>query len=183
MFSDRFNVYKLKLYELSECKASSLGEYLTNILELSEDESIIYIIPVLNYEGYMIFGFENGKVAKIDMKSYETKVNRKKLINAYSNKSKIVGIMYIKEDEDLIALRDEDKAMLFNTKLIMPKVTKNSSGIQVYTLKKNSVMSMLVKKSEFKTEDSEYYRTDKIPATGHFINEDEKLKNIILQQS
>ncbi len=169
LFSDKFNVYKTKIYELSECKASSLGEYLANILDMEEDENIIYIASTIDYSGYMLFAFQNGKVSKVEMSSYSTKVNRKKLINAYSDKYPLISIKYIKEDCDFVAIRDNDKAMLFNSSLIMPKATKNTQGVQIYTLKKNSVMSKFILAQDFKSNELEYYRVDKIPSTGHFI--------------
>lgn len=181
-FSDKYNVYKSKVYDLNECKASSLGDYLSNILELEENENIIYMTVTNDYTGFMIFAFENGKVAKIDLKSYETKVNRKRLLNAYSSKSPIVGMYFVKEDCDMIAIRDNDKALLFNTSLLNINSTKNSSGIQVYNLKKNSKVAMFFEKSYFKSDDIEYYRSDKIPATGHFINEKDKIENNISAQ-
>lgn len=182
MFSNKYNVYKTKAHELSECKASSLGEYLNNVIELESDERIVYIAATYEYNGYMLFAFENGKIAKIDMNAYATKVNRKRLINAYSNKSPLIGAMYIESDIDVLAVRDSDKAMLFNTELVPNKATKSSSGIQVYTLKKNSKMSMFMEKDNFISEDIEYYRAKKIPATGHFINEIDKGNNGLTAQ-
>lgn len=178
LFSDKFNVYKTKIYDLSECKASSLGEYLANIIDMEENENIIYITATMDYSGYMIFAFENGKVSKVEMSAYSTKVNRRKLINAYSDKYRLISIYYIKEDQDFIAIRDNDKAMLFSSSEILPKTTKNTQGVQIYTLKKNSVLSKFILSEEFKSEDIEYYRVDKIPSTGHFIVEDDLTNNL-----
>lgn len=181
-FSDKYLVYKMKAHEFEDGRASNLGDYLTNILELEEDEKIIYMTPVVDYSGYMIYGFENGKIAKIDLKCYETKSNRKKLVNAYSDRSPLVYIEKIEEDKDIIAFRDNDKAGLFNTSLISSVVTRNSVGVQAYRLKKNSIMSRVLDKDEFNSEDIEYYRMKKIPATGHFIYEkDKKLNDFTVQ--
>ena len=126
----------------------------------------------------MIFAFENGKVSKVEMSAYSTKVNRKKLINAYSDKYRLISIYYIKNDRDFVAVRDNDKAMLFNSSEILPKTTKNTQGVQVYTLKKNSVLSKFVLSEEFKSKDIEYYRVIKIPSTGHFIVDDDLTNNL-----
>lgn len=176
-FSSQGSVYKARAYDLPDCKASLLGEYLPNLLDLSEGEKIIYMTATLDYSGYMIFAFENGKIAKIKMDSYQTKVNRKKLLNAYSLKSRLIFADYIYEDRDYIGVRDTDKATLFSTALIEPKQTKNSSGVQFYNLKKNSVLSILMPSENFKSDDIEYYRTNKIPSTGHFITENDKRAN------
>lgn len=176
LFSNRCNVYKLKAYEIDDCKASSWGDYLPNILELDEEEKIIYMTATLDYTGNMVFGFGNGKIAKISLESYSTKVNRRKLVNAYSDKEKLIFISHMLEDTDLIAIRDNDKASLFNTSLIMPKSTKNSIGIQVVTLKKNSSITSIHYLSDLELEDCQYYRASKIPSTGHFIRERDKSK-------
>lgn len=127
----------------------------------------------------MIFAYENGKVAKIDLSSYSTKTNRKKLINAYSSKSRLIYMTFITEDKDFVLTRDSDKACLFNTSLIPMSATKNATGVQVYTLKKNSVVTDVCPKNMFESEDIEYYRTTKLPSTGHFIKESDKAKNNI----
>jgi len=181
-FSNKQNVYKAKTYELPDCKASSLGEFLPNLLDLEDDEQIIFTATTTDYKGYIIFAFDNGKVAKITMESYQTKVNRKKLINAYSSKAKLIFADYILDDADYMAIRDTDKAALFSTALINPIQAKNSAGVQVYNLKKNSLVSTILPKESFAGEDCEYYRTFKIPSGGHFLKENDKIANSISGQ-
>lgn len=177
MFSSKQNVYKIKCHDLPECKTSNIGEYLNNVLAMDSDERIVYITPSNEYKGYMLFAYENGKIAKINMSVYETKTMRKKLINAYNGKIPLVAAMYIEEDRDIVLVRDTDKAMLINTSLISEKQTKTTTGITVYTLKKNSKLSKMVTKEEFTSEDIEYYRSAKVPGTGHFINDADKDAN------
>lgn len=173
-FSDKFNVYKSKIYDLPSCKASTLGEYLPNMLSMEKDENIIYIVSTSDYSGYMIYGFKNGKVSKIPVSSYQTKVNRKKLINSYSNKSPLIFISHILQDTEYLAVRDNDKALLFSTSLIPLKSSKTSNGIQVYNLKKNSIMSKMLLGSKVNIKNLDYYRTSKVPHTGQFIKEVDK---------
>ena len=177
MFSDKQNVYKIKCHDIPECKTSNIGEYLNNILTMDADEKIIYVTVSNDYKGYMLFAFENGKVAKVSMSAYETKTMRKKLINAYSSKFPLTGMMYIENDTDIVLVRDSDKAMLLNTALIPEKQTKTTAGINVYTLKKNSRLARIMRKEDFVSDDIEYYRSNKIPGTGHFINDSDKTAN------
>ena len=177
MFSDKQNVYKIKCHDIPECKTSNIGEYLNNILTMDADEKIIYVTVSNEYKGYMLFAFENGKVAKVNMSAYETKTMRKKLINAYSSKFPLTGMMYIENDTDIVLVRDSDKAMLLNTAFIPEKQTKTTAGINVYTLKKNSRLARIMRKEDFVSEDIEYYRSGKIPGTGHFINDSDKTAN------
>lgn len=177
MFSSKQNVYKVKCYDMPECKTSSIGEYFNNLISMESDEKIVYITPANEYKGYMIFAFENGKVAKTEMSAYYTKTMRKKLINAYSGKAPLIGAMYASEDRDIVLIRDNDKAMLVNSALIPLKQTKSSGGVQIYTLKKNSKLTRVMEKESFISDDIEYYRSTKVPSTGHFINSDDKEKN------
>jgi DNA gyrase subunit A len=166
-FSNRHAVYKMKAYDLPDCKASALGEYLTNVLGLADGERIIYIVNANGYKGYMVFGFENGKVAKVAFDGYATKTNRKKLVNAYSDKSNLVSAAYIAEDCDFYLVRGKDKALTFNTALITPNTSKSSSGVQVFTLRKNTFLTEM--RMAMEDEKDEYFRVNKIPSTGHFI--------------
>lgn len=176
-FSNQQNVYKLKASDVADGKASVLGEYLPNLLNMEADETILYMTATADYTGQMVFFFENGKAAKVPLTAYETKTNRKKLINAYSSKAVLVRMAKLDEESDFILMRNTDKATLLNTELIPANATKNATGTSVFTLKKNSVVSGVFTKAEFNTEDLEYYRTKKIPTTGHFIQEKDKLAN------
>lgn len=184
LFSNKQNVYKVKAYDLPETKASNMGEYLNNLLDCEADESIVYMTATYDYSGYMLFAFENGKVAKVEMSSYATKVNRKRLINAYSNKSPLVAAYFTAEDTDMVLIRDTDKALLFNTELILPKATKNTVGVQVFTLKKNnSKLTRMLPRDEFMSEEAEKrYRTQQIPSGGHFISDADKTANNLPSQ-
>lgn len=179
MFSSKQNVYKVKAYDLPETKASLLGEYLNNLIDMDSDEYIVYMAATYDYTGYMLFAFENGKIAKVDMSAYATKVNRKKLINAYSDKSPLIGAFFTSEDTDMMLIRDTDKALLFNTELVSPKTTKNTVGVQVFTLKKkNSALSRMMPATEFSSREAEKrYRTNIIPSGGHFISDEDKESN------
>lgn len=179
LFSNKQTVYKMRIYEIDDCKASSLGEYLTNLLGLEADEEIIHIVATDDYKGYMIFAFENGKIAKIDLESYATKTNRKKLANAYSDLSKIVYMQYLLEDEELVAFSSLKKVLIFNTSNINPKSTRDSQGVQVLKEKKGSVMTSIKRISEVTFTDLDYYRTKNIPAVGCYIKDEDTEDNQI----
>jgi DNA gyrase subunit A len=169
LFSNRQTVYKLRIYDIPDCKASSLGEYLLNMLQLEEDERIIYMTATDNYSGWMLFSFENGKCAKIVLESYATKTNRKKLANAYSGLSPLVDIRYLAEDSDLVAYSSINKVLVFNTSAINPKTTRDSQGVQVLKSKKGSRMCSVKTIEESGIKDPQYYRTKSIPAIGCYL--------------
>ncbi|MBN2795186.1 MAG: topoisomerase IV [Clostridia bacterium] len=173
-FSNKQNVYKIKVHELESLKASSLGEYLPNILELEDDETILYTVATSDYDGFMVFVFENGKVARVPLKSYETKTNRKKLIKAYSDHDRLISMFFFTEEQDILLNRynepDELRMLLLNTELISEKTTKNTMGIQIVRMKKNSIVNVACLPETTALADVEQYRIDKVPMSGTSID-------------
>lgn len=171
-FSDKCAAYKMKTYDMPDAKVSTMGEYLPGLLGLDEDEKILYVVVTGDYKGNMLFTFENGKMAKVELKNYETKTNRKKLIGAYGSKSPIVDIRYIEEDIDIILMSDNNRVLCLNTSKIPLKATKSTQGVQAMTLrKKGAVVNKVMAADECDIENKEKYRTKNIPAAGGILKE------------
>ena len=171
VFTSKHQVYKAKLDDFPDTKASVLGEYLPGKLEMEEEETALYTAVISKYQGYMIFVFENGKLAKVDLSAYETKTNRKKLINAFSDKSPFAAAVYLEEDADIVITSQSGRNLLINTAVILPKATKSTQGIQAMTLKKKSdkVISLhLYKEGEFEKEWR--FRPKNLPAAGALLS-------------
>lgn len=174
LFSDKYSAYKVKVHEINDCKASSLGEYLENILGMGSGERILYMVSTEDYSGNMLFSFQNGKAAKIPLSSYATKTNRKKLANAYSELSPLCDMRFLQEDRELAAFSNIDKVLIFSTAEINTKTTRDSGGVQVLKSKKGSFMSKILELNELSFTDLEYYRTKNIPAVGCYLKEQDK---------
>ncbi len=165
-FTDKQQVYKAKVADFQDAKSSVLGEYIPAKLDMDENENIIYMISTQDYSGNILFFFENGKAAKITLEAYKTKTNRKKLINAYSDKSNVVSIIYIKEEKDLLLTASSGRMLIMNTGMLQVKTTKTTQGVSVMSLRKNH---SLVKVNEYCSDDfvdENKYRPKNLPATG-----------------
>lgn len=178
-FSNQCNVYKMHVSDIADTKASAMGEYLQNLLGMDAEEKIIYMTTTIDYSGFLVFFFENGKGVKVQLSAYATKTNRRKLVNAYASRSPLIFMQKLEEDTDFVLLRNYDKATVLHTSLLPSTTTKNAAGVQLFTLKKNSMMTQVIPASHFVTDDLEYYRTQKIPTAGHFIQEKDKQNNQI----
>ena len=170
-FTNQCQVYKSKADDFIDTKASVLGEYIPSKLEMGEGEQVSYMAVVSDYSGYMIFVFENGKLAKVDMSAYETKTNRKKLINAYSDKSPLAQAIYIKEDTDIVIASSAGRMLLVNTAVIMPKTTKNTQGVSVMKLKKNQKITSIHLYNSGEFEKEWRFRAKNLPAAGAVLSE------------
>lgn len=165
-FTDKFNVYKAKVDDFDDSKASQLGTFVASKLEMEQDEKVVYICVIREYKGYMIFAFENGKVAKVDISAYQTKTNRKKLIKAYSSKAPLTAVKYIEEDAELVLTSSNGRMLILNTGAISPKSTKDTIGVAVMTQKKNQHLESMRYYKEGEFEKAWRFRTKNLPAAG-----------------
>jgi DNA gyrase subunit A len=171
IFTDKQNVYKYKSYELEDHKPSVLGEYIPSLLGLKGEE-VAFVTVTKDYKGNMIVGFEDGKVAKIELSAYETKQNRSMLKNAYASK-KALYFNHIHEDIDILAMSSIDKVLVFNTSMINSKTSKTTIGVQVQK-SKNDSMTVSYQNVD-SSDDIEYYRTSNAGIGKYLRKEDEKL--------
>ncbi len=165
-FTDKCRVYKAKASDFGDTKASVLGEFVASALEMEQGENAVYMATTTDYKGYMLFFFENGKVAKVDLGAYETKTNRKKLIKAYCEKFPLVAVKQIKEDCELVLKSSSGKILLLNTGAVSPKTTKDTQGVGVMTQKKNHRLVSVEDYSEGMFKKPARYRTRTLPAAG-----------------
>lgn len=179
-FTNNRQVYKTHVDDFADTKASVLGEYVPGKLEMTEGEQVIYMAVLSEYKGYMIFAYENGKLAKVDISAYATKTNRKKLINAYSGKAELAQAIYIQEDTDIVLCSSSGRMLLINTAGILPKTTKDTQGISAMKLKKtHKVMSLhLYKPGEFEKEWR--FRAKNLPAAGAVPGENDVAEQMSL---
>ena len=165
-FSDRCQVYKARASDFEDTKASSLGDFVASKLGAEEGESIRYMLPVKEYQGNVLFFFENGKCAKVDLKSYETKTNRKKLMKAYSDKSPLVALFGITEEKQFRMQSTNGKILLVHSSMISAKSTRDSQGVQVMTLRKNHRVDSVKESDGSEFVNPKRYRSKNIPAAG-----------------
>ena len=166
-FSDKYQVYKTKASAFDDSKSSVLGDYIPAKLEFDDNEFVFSMFATKDYSGYLLFIYENGKIAKIPLSSYQTKTNRKKLTNAYSDKFPLIKIIFIEEDCDILIRSSNGRALIFNTELINPKTTRDSIGVQVLNLKaKATVESAEMDISDMEPDLYSKFKVKTIPASG-----------------
>lgn len=174
-FSDKGQVYKMKAAEFGDTKASVLGEYIPAKMQMDEEEKAFYMAVTRDYTGYMLFFFENGKIAKVDLAAYQTKTNRRKLVNAYSNKSPITAILQVQEDCEVLLTASSGRMLLINTGLVASKATKNTQGVAGMTMKKGQRLIGAVPYHENDLANPNRFRK-KIPALGALPNGEEGMQ-------
>lgn len=170
-FTDNATVYKAKADDFSDTKASAMGDFIAAKLSFEPGENCKYMVQTTDYSGYMIFVFENGKVAKVSLKAYETKTNRKKLANAYGSKSRLVEAFHIKEDTMLMLKSTNERMIIFNTGMILPKATRDTIGVNAMTLKGKNLLDKAFIIDDEKASELSKYKVKNIPAAGSFAKD------------
>ncbi len=169
-FTDRCQVYKTRLGEFDDAKASVLGEYLPTKLKMDAGENVVFmVLPGPDYAGSLLFFFENGKAARVDIKAYQTTSNRRKLTGAYSDKSPLACIRRLDEDCELAVYSNEPRCLIFHTALLAPKTTRSTQGVAVMNLKPKYHLETVRLSEETSITNRTRYRVRAIPAAGALV--------------
>ena len=180
-FTDRCQVYKSRLSDFDDTKASALGDYLPAKLGMDEGESVVYMALPGDYRGWMIFFFENGKAAKVELSAYRTTSNRRKLTGAYSDKSPLRTALCLREDCELAVYSTEPRVLVFSTALLGSKTTRATQGVAVLTLKKKFTLDYACPAEATGIANLARYRARSLPAVGALLKaEDSDEKQISL---
>ena len=173
VFTDKFQCYKSRLSDFEDSKASLLGDYLPQKLGMDAGENVLQVIFPGDGRGFVLFFFENGKVAKVPLSAYDTKTNRKKLTGAFSDKSPVVKIFSLGADAQIAMYSSDGRAMIFSTADLLPKTTRNTIGVAVMSLKKKAVLQNALPLEQSGIENQVRYRMKTIPAAGALLQEED----------
>lgn len=180
-FTDKCQVYKAKADDFAQTKASVLGDYVAAKLGFDEGENAVKMVATKDYKGMLLFAFENGKAAKVPLESYATKTNRKKLTGAYSDKSPLVGLLYIPEDEEVLFKASSGNMLLVHTGALALKTTRSTQGVAVLKPKKGHRLFSIERYKDGTFTNPKRYRTSSLPARGALpVNEDTKDEQLSL---
>ena len=172
--TDKQQIYKARVSDFEDCKASVLGTYLPTKLGMDDGESVVTMIDPGDYRANILFAFANGKIARVEMSAYETKTNRKKLVNAYSDKSPLVSVLVLTEETDVVCVSSDDRALMFNTSLLQPKTSRATQGVGVMTLKPRRELVRAVPAAESGILNAARYRVRSLPAAGALLKGEDK---------
>ncbi len=172
-FTDRHQVYKTRLGEFDDSKASVLGDYLPAKLGMEAGESVIFMVLPGDYSGALLFFFENGKAARVDLKAYQTSSNRRKLTGAYSDKSPLKAILRLDAETEVAVFSTEPRCLVFHTALLAPKTTRSTQGVAVMALKPKYHLDSVLPLEETAIANKSRYRVRAVPAAGALLRQED----------
>lgn len=179
-FTNQHQVYKCKVGDFEDGKASVIGDYLPAQLGMDEDELPVCMALTDDYKGFMLFLFQNGKIARVPLESYATKQNRRKLINAYSDKAPLSWMGFFAEETELAIFSTAGRMLLVNTAQVPQKATKNTAGVNCITLKKGQRVARVEVAEVLVLKEPHRYRVRSLPAAGALFREEGAAEQISL---
>ena len=174
VFTDRQRVYKTKLSDFADTKASALGTYLPSQLEMDDGERVFTVILPGDYKKDLLLVFENGKIARIPLSAYETKTNRKKLINAYSDKSPLAEVLPISGECDVAAFSSDGRALVFNTSLLQVKASRSTQGVAGMSVKNKHKLVSAALLENTSVKNKSRYRVRSLPGAGALLKDEDR---------
>ena len=173
-FTDKQQVYKVRLAELEDGKVAQMGIFVPGRLGMDEGENVLAMVITGDYSGFVLFFFASGKCAKIPLSSYATKQNRRKLLKAYCDKEPLAKLLYLPEETELAIRTSASRMLLVGTAQIAAKATRDSQGVAVVTLKKNQTIASVVPADTLELANPHRYRVRSLPATGALIRAEDE---------
>ena len=173
-FTDKQQVYKVRLAELEDGKVAQMGIFIPGRLGMDEGENVLSMVITSDYSGFMLFFFASGKCAKIPLSSYATKQNRRKLLKAYCDKEPLAKLFFLPEETELAIRTSASRMLLVGTAQIAAKATRDSQGVAVVTLKKNQTIASVVPADTLELANPHRYRVRSLPATGALLRAEDE---------
>ena len=174
VFTDRQQCYKTRMSDFEDAKASLLGDYLPTKLGFDEGESFLWACVPGDYSGQLLFFFENGKAARVELAGYQTQTRRKRLTGAYSDKSPMVRAFLLREDLEMAVWSTEGRCLIFHTAALAPKTTRTTQGVAVMTLKPKYKVEGAAPLDRTPIQNAARYRAKSLPAAGALLKEEDR---------
>ena len=174
VFTDRQQCYKTRLSDFDDSKASLLGDYLPTKLGMDPEEKVVWACCPGDYSAHLLFFFENGKAARVELGAYQTQTRRKKLTGAYSDKSPLVSALVLSEDTEMAVCSTEGRCVVFHTASLTPKSTRSTQGVNIMTLKPKYKVEWAKPLSETTIVNAPRYRARSLPIAGALLKEEDR---------
>ena len=174
VFTDRQQCYKTRLSDFDDSKASLLGDYLPTKLGMDPEERFLWACAPGDYSASLLFFFENGKAARVELSAYQTQTRRKKLTGAYSDKSPLAAAFLLAEDMEMAVCSTEGRAVIFHTASLNPKTTRSTQGVNVMTLKPKYKVDWVKPLADTAIVNAGRYRARSLPIAGALLKDEDR---------
>ena len=143
-FTDKGQIYWLKVYRIPEASRQAKGQHIANLLEKDKDEKITAVITVRDFkEGYLFMATKQGIAKKTELQDFSRP--RRGGIRAINldDGDELVGVKYTAGDQEIILATKNGFANRFKEEDVRP-VGRSARGVRGIRLKgQDEVIGML----------------------------------------
>lgn len=180
-FTNRQQVYKARAADFDDTKASAMGDYVAAKLKMDAGETAISMVATRDFKGYSLVFYKNGKVAKVPLSSFETKLNRRKLQKAYSASADPVAILGTEQDADFAISASSGRLLIVSSSLIPERAAKDTVGVSVMVLKKGAIVTAACPAASAPVNNAKRFASRKIPSAGAIVRDEDVAEQTTMQ--
>ena len=174
VFTDKQQCYKTRLSDFDDAKASVLGDYLPTKLGMDPEEKFVWACAPGDYSAHLLFFFDNGKAARVELSAYQTQTRRKKLTGAYCDRFPLVSACLLTEDQEMAVGSSDGRCVVFHTASLTPKTTRTTQGVGVMAVKARHRVEWARPLSATHIVNAARYRARSLPAAGALLKEEDR---------
>ncbi|MGE5308515.1 MAG: DNA gyrase subunit A [Deltaproteobacteria bacterium] len=150
IFTDKGQVYWLKVYEIPQASRQSKGKSIVNLVQMKQDEKISSTIPIREFspDKFLVMATKFGSIKKTSLEAYS---NPRKggIIGISLDKSdELIGVVLTDGKQEILVGTREGQAIRFNESQVR-EMGRQAGGVRGIRLdKKDEVISMVLIQKE-----------------------------------
>ena len=134
-FSNKGQIYWLKVYQLPEASRTSSGRAITNLIRIDQDEHITRVLRVKEFddESYVVFATRNGRVKKTKLEAYSRPKKGGIRAIVLEEGDEVVGVGLAQPGDTVLIASAHGKAVRFDesTARAMGRTSQGVRGIKL----------------------------------------------------
>jgi DNA gyrase subunit A len=144
-FSNRGQVYWLRVFELPQAGRASRGKPMVNLLPLAEGEKITAVLPIKQYddEHFVFMATRSGTVKKTPLSAYSRPRASGIIAVDLRDDDQLVGVQLTDGSRDIMLFTSGGKAIRFNEEQVRP-MGRDSTGVRGVKLGEGQALISLI---------------------------------------
>ncbi|MCU0666309.1 MAG: DNA gyrase subunit A [Candidatus Omnitrophica bacterium] len=150
IFSDKGQVYWLKVYEIPQASRVSKGKALVNLVQMEQGSRVSSTIPVKEFSAdkFLVMVTKNGQIKKTNLDAYSNPRKGGIMGMTLDKDDQLIGVEMTDGKQELLIGTSAGKAIRFSESLVRD-MGRTAQGVRAITLdKKDEVIDMILAQKE-----------------------------------
>ena len=134
-FTDQGKVYHLRAYDIPDSKKQARGTFITNLIEMDQQERVTTIVVVKDYEhDFMVLATRQGQAKKTPLKEFEEVRRNGKIAMRLDDGDELIAARLASEASDVVLVSSDGQAIRFGVRELR-SASRVSGGVRGLKLK------------------------------------------------